>query len=126
MAATIDKNNIIHVSQEVLKKLKSIAPSQTYTVESELFYENHTPVVAYLFIEGKGKLFKKRRKDIPLKPGDLIGLIELVSHTSSPYGAQVKSGTTLLFLDRSTINEIIEEEIDEDLRKIFQDLLVHA
>lgn len=126
MAATIDKNNIIHVSPEVIKKLKSIAPSHSYTVESELFYENHTPVVAYLIIEGKGKLFKKRRKDIPLKSGDLIGLIELVNHSPSPYGAQVKSDTTLLFLDRSTLNEIIEEDIDEDLKKIFQDLLVHA
>lgn len=126
MAATIDKNNIVHVSLEVLEKLKSIAQSHSYSVDSDLYYENHIPIVAYLILEGMGKLFKRLRKDIPLKPGDLIGLIELANHTASPYGAQVNSGTIVLFLDRSTINEIIDEEIDEDLKRIFQDLLVHA
>lgn len=126
MAATIDKHNIIHVSKEVLLKLMKIAEEHSYTVDSDLYYEDQTPVVAYLIIEGRGRLFRKRRKDIPLKPGDLIGFIELVDHAPSPYGAQVESGTTLLFLDRSTINEIIDEDIDEDLKRIFQDLLVHA
>jgi CRP-like cAMP-binding protein len=126
MAATIDKNNIVHVSTELLKKLSSLAQEHYYTSEAELYYENHTPVVAYLILEGRGKLFKKRRKDIPLKTGDLIGLIELFYHSPSAYGAHVQSGTKVLFLDRSTINEIIEEDIDEDLKRIFQDLLVHA
>ena len=126
MAATLNKNNIIKVSQEVLKRIEALGEEHCYSAEAELYYEGHIPVVAYLFIEGKGRLFKKRRKDQPLGPGDRIGLIELATHTPSEYGAKVNENTKVIFLDRSTINEIIEDAADDDLKTIFEKLLIHA
>lgn len=126
MTAQVNKHNVIHVSPEVVSKIEAIAEEHSYSVSSELYYEDHTPVVGYLIKEGRGKLFKKRRKDVPLRSGDLIGLIELMKHDPSQYGALVEANTTLIFLDRSTVLEIIEEEIDSDLKKIFEELLVNA
>lgn len=126
MTAKLNKYNVIQVSPEVVKKIEAIAAKHSYNVSAELYYEDHIPLVGYLFLEGKGKLFKKRRKDIPLKPGDLIGLIELMEHTPSSYGASVEENTTVVFLDKSTILEVIEEEIDEDLKTIFESFLVNS
>lgn len=126
MAATLQKNNIIRVSPEVLKRIEALGEEHCYTTEAELYYENHVPVVAYLFVQGKGKLFRKRRKDVILGPGDLVGLIELVNHAPSEYGAKVDENTKVIFLDRSTINEIIEDAVDDDLKNIFEQILVLA
>lgn len=126
MTARLTKHNVIQVSPEVARKIEAIAEKNSYNVSAELYYEDHIPLVGYLLLEGKGKLFKKRRKDISLKAGDLIGLIELMEHTPSKYGASIDENTTVAFLDKSTILEIIEEEIDEDLKRIFEDFLVNS
>ena len=126
MTAQVSKHNVIHVSPEVVSKIEKIAERHSYCTSAELYYEDHVPFVGYLIVEGKGKLFKKRRKDIPLKQGDLVGLIELMTSHPSQYGAMVESNTTLVFLDRSTILEIIEENIDNDLKNIFENLLVES
>jgi len=124
MTAQVNKHNVIHVSPEVVSKIEKIAEKHSYCTAAELYYEDHIPFVGYLIVEGKGKLFKKRRKDVPLKKGDLIGLIEVMGHHPSQYGAMVEANSTLIFLDRSTILEVIEEELDSDLKSIFESLLI--
>lgn len=126
MSVTIEKNNIIRIGLNLIEKIESIAQNHFYTTDSELYYEDHTPFVAYLIKSGQGKLFKKRRKDIPLGPGDLIGLKELVCHEPSIYGASIGAESTLIFIDRSTIFEIIEEEVDKDLKTLFESFLIEA
>lgn len=126
MTAQVTKHNVIHVSPEVVEKIEAIAEKHAYSVSAELYYEDHIPFVGYLFKEGKGKLFKRRRKDYPLRSGDLVGLIELMQHSPSNYGAMVEENSTLIFLDKSTILEIIEEEIDTDLKEIFEGFLVNS
>lgn len=126
MIATLNKHNVIHVSKDILKKIEVLGEEHCYSTQADLYYEDHVPVVAYLIIEGKGHLFKKRRKDIPLGPGDLIGLVELINHEPSEYGAHVNENAKVIFLDRSTINEIIEDSADEDLKNVFERILVHA
>lgn len=123
MSATLNKYNVIHVSNEVLERISKKGEGHSYTVDMDLFYEDHIPVVAYLILKGSGKLVKKRRKDIPLGPGDLIGFLELMGHTPSIYGAQISHDSEVVFLDRSTVLEILEEESDQDLRSILRALL---
>lgn len=120
MATKKKTNSIIHVSDKTIEKLKEIAEQQTFTTRADLFYENQVPHVGYLIAEGKGKLQKKRRKDIPLKKGDLFGLTELLNHTASTYGAQVEEGSTIIYLDRSTIYEIFEGNLERELCHILQ------
>ncbi len=126
MSIKIEKNNIINLSEDIIRRVEAIAQSHFYTTPSELYYEDHTPLVAYLIKSGRGKLFKKRRKEIPLGPGNLVGLIELMNSEPSTYGAQIEAHSTLLFLDRSTILEIIDHKIDNDLTSLFNNLLIHA
>ena len=124
MTAKVTKQNIIEVSEEILEKIKSISESHTYTADSDLYYEGQIPVVAYLLLKGEVTLIKKRRKSIPIRHGSLFGLKELMRLEKSVYGAQIKAGSEVCFLNRSSINEIINLEIDEDLKAIFEDLLL--
>ncbi len=124
MTAKISKQNIIEVSGEILERIKSISENHTYSVDSDLYYEGQTPIVAYLLFKGEVSLVKKRRKNIPVKPGSIFGLRELILHEKSVYGAQIRAGSEVFFIDRSLIKEIIDLEIDEDLKSIFEGLLL--
>lgn len=124
MTAKILKQNIIEISDEIIERIKSIAENHIYTVSSDLYYEDQTPVVAYLLLKGEVSLVKRRRKSILVKPGSLFGLKELILHEPSLYGAHIKAGSEVCFIDRSLIKEIIEFEIDEDLKDIFEHLLL--
>lgn len=124
MTAKISKQNIIEVSGEILNRIKAISENHIYSVDSDLYYEGQTPVVAYLLIKGEVNLVKKRRKSIPVKPGSIFGLRELILHEKSVYGAQIKANSEVFFIDRSLIKEIIDLGIDNDLKHIFDDLLL--
>ncbi len=124
MTAKVTKQNVIEVSNEILEKIKRISENHIYTADSDLYYEGQTPVVAYLLIKGEVTLIKKRRKSIPIRPGSLFGLRELILLEKSTYGARIKSGSEVCFLDRSSIKEIVDLEIDEDLKFIFENLFL--
>ncbi len=126
MTARLKKHNVIQLSEELAKKILSIAEERTYSTDVDLYYEGHIPVVAYLIVKGSGHLFKKRRKDVPLKSSNLIGFIEVLTHEPSIYGAHINAGSHVVFLDRSTIQEVMNQEFDEELKEIFEKLLAHA
>ena len=126
MTAKLVKQNIIEVGPRLIDRIQKLCEHHTYSVESELYYEGQTPVVAYLLLSGDASLFKKRRKSIPLKPGCLFGLKELILHQQSVYGAKIGAGSEVCFLDRSTVKEIIDLEIDQDLKQTFELLLLET
>lgn len=126
MTARIRKNNVIQISQVLIDKIIALAETRKYTTDVDLYYEGHIPIVAYLIVEGSGFLFKKRRKNISLKRGDLIGLIEVLSHEPSVYGAHIHNQSEVVFLDRSTIQEVMDQDVDQELKEVFESLLSHA
>lgn len=56
-----------------------------------------------------------------LKPGSLIGLSEMMTNAPSKLTAQVQAETTLCFLDKSTVKEIIHHEEDSDLTRLIKE-----
>ena len=62
MKTKIIKQNIIVIKNETLTKIREISQKHTYTVDTTLYYEGQTPIVAYLLLEGQASLVKKRRK----------------------------------------------------------------
>jgi CRP-like cAMP-binding protein len=124
MTAKITKQNVIEVSKEIKDRILKISESHIYSVDSDLYYEGQIPIVAYLLVKGEVSLNKKRRKDVPIRPGSLFGLKELMLNDKSTYGAQIKAKSEVCFLDKSLIKEIIDFENDEDLKTIFENLLL--
>ena len=126
MTAKITKQNVIEISKALLQRIQQISEHHLYNVDSDLYYEGQTPIVAYLLLKGEVNLVKKRRKSILISPGSLFGLRELLLHEQSIYGAQIKENSEVCFLDRSLLKEIIDFETDDDLRSIFENLILQT
>jgi CRP-like cAMP-binding protein len=104
------KTNLIILEMTAITEIKKISTSKKFTINSPLFYEGQIPVVAYLVLNGCIQMLKNNKIKKILKPGSLIGLNELMTNSPSSLSAEVKAESTLCFLDKSTILEIIEEE----------------
>ncbi len=85
-----------------------------------LFYEGQVPIVAYLIVEGAIELFKNRRIKTVLKAGALIGLKELMQNSPVPLEAKVGPNTQLIYIDKSTVHEIVSAGYGSDLSLIFR------
>lgn len=114
---------ITSLTPEMIEKIKSVAPIHRYTVSTDLFYEGQTPVVAFLLLEGHVQLVKNKKIRKVLNSGDLIGLKELIQHSPFPLSAQVLPNTDMVFLDKSTILEILDLVHDSELSEVFKEII---
>ncbi|MCO4793388.1 MAG: cyclic nucleotide-binding domain-containing protein [Bacteriovoracaceae bacterium] len=117
------KYPITSLKTELIEKIKSVAPIHKYTVQSDLFYEGQTPVVAFLLLDGHVQLVKNKKIKKVLSFGDLIGLKELIHHLPYPLSAQVLPNTEMVFLDKSTILEILNLVHDQELSEVFKEII---
>lgn len=106
----MSKINSIKLENESITEIKKISPVKKFSISSPLFYEGQIPIVAYLLVDGCIHLLKNKKIKKILKPGSLIGLNELMTNSPSKLSAQVVAESTLCFLDKSTIQEIIHED----------------
>ena len=111
----------IKIQQPLIDIIKDKGNIHTYSVQSDLFYEGQTPIVAYLILEGKINLVKGKKVKLILEKHHLIGVKELMEHLPSRYGAKIMPNTKVSFLDRSTILEILEHK-DCDLETFLNEL----
>lgn len=102
--------NSIQLEKKVILEIKNISPKKTFPTSSALFYEGQTPIVAFLLIDGSVQLQKKKKTKKTLTPGSLFGLNELMTNSPSKLSAVVEADSTVCFLDKSTIREVIQEE----------------
>lgn len=114
---------ITSLDPELIEKIKSVAPIHRYTVSTDLFYEGQTPVVAFLLLNGHVQLVKNKKVRKVLNTGDLIGLRELIHHTPFPLSVQVLPNTDMVFLDKSTILEILDVIHDLELSDVFKEII---
>lgn len=114
---------ITSLDSELIEKIKSVAPIHRYTVSTDLFYEGQTPVVAFLLLNGHVQLVKNKKVRKVLNTGDLIGLRELIHHIPFPLSAQVLPNTDMVFLDKSTILEILDVVHDPELSDVFKEII---
>lgn len=114
---------ITSLDATLIEKIKSVAPIHRYTVSTDLFYEGQTPVVAFLLLDGHVQLVKNKKIRKVLNKGDLIGLKELVHHSPFPLSAQVLPNTDMIFLDKSTIFEILDVHHDPELSEVFKEII---
>ncbi|MGZ3788801.1 MAG: cyclic nucleotide-binding domain-containing protein [Bacteriovorax sp.] len=104
------KQNSIKLENTVIAEILKHSPQKKFQVEAPLFYEGQIPIVAYLIIEGGISLFKKKKPRKTLKAGSLLGLKELLNNSPAELSAKVQADSTICFLDKSTIQEILHKE----------------
>lgn len=104
----MNKINSIRLEPDMIDELRTFSPLKKFITSSPLFYAGQIPIVAYLLIDGSITLHKNKKIKKIVKPGCLIGLNELMANIPAQLSAQVLAESTLCFLDKSTIKEIIE------------------
>ncbi|MCK6596252.1 MAG: cyclic nucleotide-binding domain-containing protein [Bacteriovoracaceae bacterium] len=115
---------LIRLDREHINLIRHICLKEnSFQSASTLFYEGQTPIVAYLVIDGVVNLVKNRRIKTTLKSGSLIGLKELMLNKPVPLEAKVEANSSLVFLDKSTIQEIINATHGSDLSMLFRELV---
>ncbi len=110
---------------DVIERILSLSMPYTYNHHSQLFYEGQTPIVAYLVLEGELHLTKNKRIRSKVYPGQILGLHELVDHTPHPFAAEALPKTRVVFLDISTVKEILSGHLP-DLKDAFENILQSA
>ncbi|MBP9682087.1 MAG: cyclic nucleotide-binding domain-containing protein [Bacteriovorax sp.] len=106
----MSKIEAINLENQSVMEIKKISSEKKYNTQCPLFYEGQVPIVAYLLIEGCIQLIKNKKIKKILKPGALIGLSELMTNSPAKLSALVQPESTLCFLDKSTIKEIIHDD----------------
>lgn len=120
----MDLKTLIRLDRDHINQIRSLALKENaFKSPSTLFYEGQTPIVAYLVVDGAVNLLKNRKIKTSLRSGALIGLKELMLNCPVPLEAKVEANTSLLFLDRSTIQEIINATYGTDLSMLFRELV---
>lgn len=120
----MDLNNLIRLDRSHINQIRLLALKEnSFNDASTLFYEGQTPIVAYVVVEGSVNLIKNRKVKTSLKSGALIGLKELMQNHPVALEAKTEPNATLLFLDRSTIQEIISAIHGQDLSMLFRELV---
>lgn len=96
-----------------------------YSSQAHLFYEGQIPIVAYLVLEGEIHLTKNRKLKHIVRPGEILGLSELTEYIPLDFTAQIMPKTQVVFIDRSTIKEILNQNL-ANLKTVFEELLQSA
>lgn len=103
-------DTIFRLEPAIIERLTSYAPPLIYTVDQEIHYEGHIPIVGYLLIDGQIKLTKNDRLKLVLEAGHLFGLPELMSGAPFDFTAKITRQSQICYLDRSTVLEIMDGE----------------
>lgn len=120
----MDLKTLIRLDRDHINQIRNIALKEnSFKSASTLFYEGQTPIVAYLIIDGVVNLIKNRKIKTSLRTGALIGLKELMANRPVPLEAKVEPNSSIVFLDRSTVQEIINASYGSDLSLLFRELV---
>ncbi len=111
---------IIKLEKKQIEKLKQICRIQTLVNPTPLFYQGHVPMVAYLVLDGAVNLTKNKKLKTIVRSGGVIGAKELITHSPSTVTAEAHSNTTVCYLDRSTVQDIMNNG-DPELSHLFQE-----
>lgn len=111
--------NAIKVSREIIEEIKEHCSVKIYNAKSTLFYEGQVPIVAFLVVDGTVNLLKNRKIKSTVRQGCIVGVNELLNNLPYHFEAQIPPHTSLCFLDKSTLKEILSH--DTELAKILSE-----
>lgn len=111
------KNNkyVKTLTQTEVDYLKNFSDQHTYNTQTQVIYYGQVPMAAYLLLEGKITLLDAQKRPIKeCSKNSLLGFYEIYTDTPFKYTAEITADSKVLILDRSTILEIKDEDIDQN------------
>lgn len=108
-----DNENIISLSPQQLEKVLDFGTTLKCPKDTPLFYEGHIPIVVYVLKSGIIQIGKSRKETQMIRPGQVIGLKDFSAQTPSLFWATALKDSELIYIDKSTLNEIIHHGPNE-------------
>lgn len=104
---------IIQLPKRTFDEIDHLVPKVRCPLDQVLIYEGQTPIVAYILFSGRIRISKKRSRLDLNQPYSLIGVREFLNSSSFPYTLTVEQGSIVGYLDRSTLQMLLEERVGE-------------
>lgn len=98
------------IQNENLFALTSIFEKKIFYSETNLFYEQHIPNVAYLLLDGIVILGRKNKVLKSIEGSGLIGIKNLYQKIPVKFFASIKPNSTVLIIDRSTLFKVVNNK----------------
>jgi signal-transduction protein with cAMP-binding, CBS, and nucleotidyltransferase domain len=116
-------NDIIYLSDKEIDTFgKFFSPCQ-YTSNAQALYQSHVPHVGFILVSGT-LCIQKKKEQINLKRGAVIGIKELFHQTPVNFKLLVETGTTVYAISRSSMLSLLSHREDtnttEEQNKIIE------
>jgi CRP-like cAMP-binding protein len=98
---------IIKLDPKITRKIEQHGDSLLCQSDMVLFYEGHIPIVVYLLKSGSIEIGQGRKKRFELNSGEILGMNQLYQKCPSLFWAEAKKGSELIYIDKSTLNELV-------------------
>lgn len=95
----------IELQNHTIKNLLRHFEEKKIQVDQEIVYQGHIPFAGILLIQGNIVASNTRTKHV-FTSGALIGVKELMEGNPLKYTIEVKSGSTIMILDRTSLIEL--------------------
>lgn len=101
------ENSIIRFDTKITQAIEQHGGKLVCQSDMILFYEGHVPIVVYLLKSGIIEVGQGKKKLFQLKPGETLGLNEFYQKCPSLVWARAIKGSEIIYIDKSTLNELI-------------------
>lgn len=118
---TMKHQKHIELSPEQVEEIRTHFSSKKFKSQSYLFYEGQIPISGYLILDGTIQISANNKYKKILTNGTIIGVHELLKKEPIMISAEVFPNTELCFLDKSTMQEMLENE-NQELSKVLKDI----
>lgn len=99
-----------YLNIEEVNYLKKFASVQVFNSETTIVYKNQIPTAAYLLLNGEIEISDKRKAFSEVfKKDHLFCLKEIYLHKKIKYNINIKAGSEVLIIDRSTVIELLNK-----------------
>lgn len=113
------------------KKIKKLSPTEIKVLKErynvlkfnspcELVYESQVPNTGIVLVDGQLGLLKKKKVQVNLEPGSVVGIRNIVQNDPSSVGCKVLENAELIMLNKSEILNALEEK-DPELYAIIKE-----
>jgi signal-transduction protein with cAMP-binding, CBS, and nucleotidyltransferase domain len=97
------KDSIIKLTAHQLRSLKRQFQLLKFNNDFNLVYESQIPNTGIVLINGELTLFQKKKIFTKIKPGNMLGLRELINNETVDTGCMVMGNSELILIQKSDI-----------------------
>lgn len=114
------KDNITKLTAQQIRLLKKQFQPLIFNNDFNLVYESQIPNTGIVLINGELALFKKKKVFTKIKPGNMLGLRELINNEPVDTGCRVMGNSELILIQKSDILDALADTKSE-LYAIFKE-----